>query len=74
MFQTYSDWLAHREHYNDLLREAQQERLARIALSGRASEWRAGRAMVHRIGELAARLSPAPSRTASAADCCPQAS
>jgi hypothetical protein len=30
---TYIDWLAHLEHHKDLLREAEQERLARLAVS-----------------------------------------
>ena len=32
---TQTDWLAQFEHYKDLLREAEQERLARLAISAR---------------------------------------
>lgn len=31
-----TDWLVHLEHYKDLLREAEQERLARFAISARS--------------------------------------
>lgn len=30
---TYTDWLAHLEHHEDLRREAEKERLARTALA-----------------------------------------
>ena len=30
---THMDWLIHLEHHKDLLREAEQERLARLAVS-----------------------------------------
>jgi len=30
---TYIDWLVHLEHHKDLLREAEQERLAQLAIS-----------------------------------------
>jgi len=30
---THIDWLIHLEHHQDLLREAEQERLARLAVS-----------------------------------------
>ena len=30
-----NDWLIHLDHYKDLLREAEQERLARFAISAR---------------------------------------
>lgn len=30
---THTDWLVHLEHHKDLLREAENERLAKIALS-----------------------------------------
>jgi hypothetical protein len=30
---THIDWLIHLEHHKDLLREAEQERLARLAIS-----------------------------------------
>ncbi len=30
---TQADWLVHLEHYKDLLRKAEQKRLARLALS-----------------------------------------
>ncbi len=38
---THTDWLVHLEHHKDLLREAETERLAKIALSARKAEKKA---------------------------------
>ncbi|MBI2333246.1 MAG: hypothetical protein HYU84_14015 [Chloroflexi bacterium] len=35
---THTDWLVHLERHKDLLREAENERLAKIALSARKAE------------------------------------
>ncbi len=38
---THTDWLVHLEHHKDLLREAENERLAKIALRARKAEKKA---------------------------------
>ncbi len=38
---THTDWLVHLEHHKDLLREAETERLAKIALRARKAEKKA---------------------------------
>jgi len=35
---TQNMWLVHLEHYKDLLREAEQERMARFAISARSDK------------------------------------
>jgi hypothetical protein len=38
---THTDWLVHLEHHKDLLREAENARLAKFALSARKAEKKA---------------------------------
>jgi hypothetical protein len=38
---THTDWLVHLEHHKDLLREAENERLVKLALSARKAEKKA---------------------------------
>lgn len=46
---THTDWLVHLERHKDLLREAENERLAKIALSARRARKAEEKAKAQRI-------------------------
>ena len=45
----YTDWLIHQEHYKDLLREAEQARLAQLVVSAQPANKTKEKTMVHKI-------------------------
>ena len=58
---TYTDWLVHMDHYKELLREAENERLVRQAMS----------AQNDRKVEKKARVRPNTQAKPLGAPCCP---
>ena len=69
----YTDFLAYQEHYKDLLREVEQERLIRAAGLRHSGNWRLHRKVADWIGAQMARWGWKLQRYGTAPPpCCPQ--